>query len=134
MQLQGVPPAGVVADSGVLNQEWEEATVAQGICPGGRDAGLEAIRARVHPDLANIDNEPDKLVARGALTVPIIHVWNRADSNVCGATPMNCPLRDGTTKTLGAAVVRARAAAGGDRRAAGGLEHAKPARLREPAQ
>jgi hypothetical protein len=103
MQLQGVPPAGVVADSGVLNQEWEVATVAQGICPGGRDAGLDAIRARVHPDLANIDNEPDKLVARGALTVPIIHVWNRADNNVCGATPMNCPLRDGTTKTLGAA-------------------------------
>lgn len=103
MQLQGVPPAGVVADSGVLNQEWEEATIAQGICPGGRDAGLEAIRARVHPDLASIDNEPDKLIARGALTVPIIHVWNRADSNVCGATPMTCTLRDGTTKTLGAA-------------------------------
>ena len=53
--------------------------------------------------LANLENQPDKLVARGDLTVPILHTWSRADPNVCGAAPMSCPLRDGTTVTMGAA-------------------------------
>jgi hypothetical protein len=30
-------------------------------------------------------------------------VWSRADPNVCGDTPMTCPVRDGSTKTLGSA-------------------------------
>ena len=32
-----------------------------------------------------------------------MQTWSSADPNVCGATPMSCPLRDGTTKTMGAA-------------------------------
>jgi hypothetical protein len=35
--------------------------------------------------------------------VPLLHTWSRADPNVCGATPMSCPLRDGSSVTLGAA-------------------------------
>ena len=27
----------------------------------------------------------------------MLHVWNRNDMNTCGAMPMNCPLRDGTS-------------------------------------
>ena len=39
----------------------------------------------------------------GRLTVPVLHVWNTNDVNTCGATPMTCHLRDGTSKTLGSA-------------------------------
>jgi hypothetical protein len=104
LQRQGIPPAGVVSDSGVINQEWEVATNQQGICTEKRDdAALAAIKARTQFELANINNEPDKLVKTGALTVPVLHVWNTNDMNTCGATPMSCPMRDGTTQTLGSA-------------------------------
>jgi hypothetical protein len=104
MQLQGVPPAGAVADSAVVNVEGERAQIAQGLCPGGRDeAALEAIKARLHPVLTKPENEPDRLVSRREFTVPFLHVWSRADPNVCGDTPMECPLRDGSTATMGAA-------------------------------
>lgn len=105
LQLQGVAPAGAVADSGVVNYAWEQAQIEQQACPGGgrSQAALDAIRARSHFDLSNLNNQPHKLVARGALTVPILHVWSKADPNVCGDVPMSCPLRDGTTQTMGAA-------------------------------
>jgi hypothetical protein len=104
LQKQGIPPAGSVVDSGEINLEWEQARNAQGICDSQRGAGaLAAIQARLQYELADIKNEPDKLVSRGELTVPLLHTWSRADPNVCGATPMSCPLRDGTTTTLGSA-------------------------------
>ena len=53
LQQQGIPPAGLVADSGVVNQEWEVATNQQGICTEHRDdAGLAAIRERTQVQLA----------------------------------------------------------------------------------
>ena len=63
LQTQGTPPAGIVSDSGVMNQEWEVATNQQGICTEKRDdAALAAIKARTQFQIADIDNEPDKLV------------------------------------------------------------------------
>jgi hypothetical protein len=107
LQEQGIPPAGTIADSGVVNIEWEKARHDQGTCSdfgSDRDAeALAAIRARSQFQLADIKNEPDKLVSRGALKVPLIHIWNSADTNVCGATQMSCPLRDGSTVPMGAA-------------------------------
>src|SRR5215213_9598869 len=105
LQAQGTPPAGTVADSGAVNVEWERARLEQETCPGQArgEGALAAIQARTQYQLAKIENEPDKLVARGNLTVPLLHTWSRADPNVCGATPMSCPRRDGTTVTLGAA-------------------------------
>jgi hypothetical protein len=104
LQAQGSPPAGTVADSGVVNLEWERARNEQGICDSQRDgAALKAIQARLQFQLADPDNEPDKLVSRGDLKVPLVQIWSRADPNVCGATPMSCPLRNGTTVTMGAA-------------------------------
>jgi hypothetical protein len=105
LEAQGIPPAGAVVDSGVVNVEWENARSEQEICPGqDRPAGvLAAIQARTQFQLAKIENEPDKLVSRGNLTVPLLHTWSRADPNICGATPMSCPLRDGSSVTLGAA-------------------------------
>ena len=77
LQRQGIPPAGVVSDSGVINQEWEVATNQQGICTEKRDdAALAAIKARTQFELADLDNEPDKLVKTDRLTVPVLHVWN----------------------------------------------------------
>jgi hypothetical protein len=105
LEKQGIPPAGAVVDSGVVNVEWEKARAEQGTCPGqDRPPGvLAAIQARTQYQLADIKNEPDKLVSRGELTVPLLHTWSRADPNVCGATPMSCPLRDGSSVPLGAA-------------------------------
>jgi hypothetical protein len=102
MQQQGIAPAGVIADASIVNVEAFAAGNAAGICVdenGARRVG--AIAARVHPDIANIDNEADKLVADGRLTVPVIHIWNHGDQNTCGAPPVTCPLRDGTSVTLG---------------------------------
>jgi hypothetical protein len=102
MQLQGVPPAGIVADASLVNIEGRDAAYAQGLCTDDNDpARSAAVAARVHPDLANPDNEIDKLVSSGRFTVPIMHVWNHGDSNTCGSPPMNCPLRDGTVVTMG---------------------------------
>ena len=106
LQAQRIPPAGSIVDSGVVNGEWEQAQFDQGTCADGgprSPAAVAAIRARTQFQLADVKNEPDKLVSRGDLTVPLLHTWSSADPNVCGATPMSCPLRDGTTVTLGAA-------------------------------
>jgi hypothetical protein len=102
LQLQGIPPAGVVGDASIVNGEAFAAGYAAGYCTDDNDpARVAAIRARVNPDLANIDNEPDKLVSSGRLTVPLLHIWNHGDSNTCGSPQISCPLRDGSDVTLG---------------------------------
>jgi hypothetical protein len=102
MQLQGTAPAGLVADASIVNIEGFQAGNAAGICVEDNDAGrVAAIGKRVHPDLAKIENEPDKLVSDGRLSVPIMHIWNHGDANTCGAPPVSCPLRDGTFVTIG---------------------------------
>ena len=105
LQAQGTPPAGAVVDSGVVNVEWENARFEQGTCPdqARSPSVLAAVQARMQFQLGDVENEPDKLVSRGDLTVPLLHTWSRADPNVCGATPMSCPLRNGSSVTLGAA-------------------------------
>ncbi len=102
MQLQGIAPAGIVADASLINVESRQAAFQQGVCTEDNDpARIAGISGRVHPDLADINNEVDKIVANGKLTVPIMHIWNHGDTNTCGATPVTCPLRDGTTVTMG---------------------------------
>jgi hypothetical protein len=102
MQLQGIAPAGVVADASLVNAEAFAAADAAGYCTDNNDpARVAAISARIQPDLANIANEPDKLVSSGRLTVPILHIWNHGDSNTCGSPPIACPMRDGSVVTLG---------------------------------
>jgi hypothetical protein len=104
LQQQGLPPAGLISDSGVVDVAWQQAVADQGTCPADREPkDVAAIAARIDPVLADPDNQPDLLVSRGELTVPIVHVWNHGDHNVCGSTPMACPLRNGQTITLGAA-------------------------------
>jgi len=109
LQKLGDPPAGIVPDSGLLNQEWLGAVVAQGIpCPTAVAAGapmtaaeMAAVTARLDPQVADIDNETHKLVASGRLTVPVLNLWTLGDPYYCGSTSMQCPLRDGSTVTMG---------------------------------
>lgn len=102
MQQQGIAPAGVIADASIVNAEAFAVGNAAGICADlNSEARVAAVSARIHPDLSNIANEPDKLVATGRLTVPFLHIWNHGDQNTCGAPPVACPLRNGTTVTLG---------------------------------
>ncbi len=102
LQRQGLAPAGLIADSGLINQEAELARVEQGTC-GSKGMTLDSLTrssARWAPEISDPANQPDLLVSNGSLTVPVFHLWNLGDSNTCGNTPMVCPLRDGSTPTL----------------------------------
>ncbi len=102
LQQQGIAPAGVVGDASLINVEGMAAGYAAGICTDKDSPERStAIAARVNPDVANPDNEVDKLVASGRLTVPLLHIWNHGDHNTCGAPPLACPMRDGATVTMG---------------------------------
>ncbi len=96
--------AGVVGDASVLNPEEGGAAYMQGVCnnPAFGPDGAAIIQKRFAVEIADIGNEPDKLVSRGQLTVPLLHIWNHGDTNTCGSTPMLCPLRDGSVVTMGA--------------------------------
>jgi hypothetical protein len=110
LQQQGIAPAGLISDSGVINQGWESAANDQGTCdsfPSDHTPdAIAGIAGRVDPDLVNPQNQPDRLVADGRLQVPVMHVWNHGDSNSCGETPMVCPLANGSTTSMGAADCR----------------------------
>ncbi len=98
------PPAGVVGDASVLNAEQGEVAFAQGICnnPAFGPDSTAIVQKRFALEIGDTDNEPDKLVSRGQLTVPLLHIWNHGDTNTCGSTPMQCPLRNGSVVTMGA--------------------------------
>ena len=103
-QLSGNPPAGIIGDASVVNTEEGTAAYQQGVCRNGNfDPNAEPIISqRVDPQIADVNNEVDKLVTSGQLTVPLLHIWNHADTNTCGSTPMQCPLRNGSVVTMGA--------------------------------
>jgi hypothetical protein len=102
LQLQGDPPAGVVADASVVNTEADAAAYTQGACTKSdfSPTGQAAVAPRIDPQIADPAHQVDKLVAAGSLTVPLLNIWNHHDVNTCGSNSMNCPLRNGTTETL----------------------------------
>lgn len=106
LQRQGIPVAGVVADSGVVNRQFEADQNGQGGRCARGSAAIRAIGARVHPVLANPGNQPDLLVSRGALTTPVFNVWNRDDANSCGTTKMACTRADRSVVVIGAMVCK----------------------------
>jgi hypothetical protein len=61
------------------------------------------VLGRIDRFLGDPANQPHLLVGSGRLTVPVVHIWNHADHNVCGAALMPCPLPDGSTPMLQAA-------------------------------
>jgi len=75
--------------------------IDQQVCAGPNEAvARPAVAARMHPSVSDPLNQPHRLVTRGILQVPILHVWNKGDTDTCGTTPIQCPL-NGTTVTLG---------------------------------
>lgn len=107
LQLQGIPPTGIVADASVLNQEWSRYVFENGVagstgCEKNTAERGAGVLARIDPQLGDPANQPDHLVESGRLTVPIAHVWNHGDQNSCGSVPIDCPMRDGSTVTMGA--------------------------------
>ena len=111
LQQQGIAPTGIISDSGVINQDWELWVAEHGLpgsagCAKATDDRGTGVLGRIDPDLGDYDNQPAKLVARGALTVPVLHVWNRNDTNSCGDAQMPCPMPDGSTVTMGASECR----------------------------
>ena len=103
LDTQGLAPAGIVADSGNINQTWEQAQMDQGLPCALAPEAAALMPTRWHPEIAYPAHQPDLLVANGRLTVPIMHVWNKGDTNVCGTTPMQCERRDGSVVTMGSA-------------------------------
>ncbi len=111
LQQQGIPPTGIISDSGVVNQAWENYVAEHGIsgsvgCAKATTDRGQGLIGRIDPELGDPANQPDLLVSSGRLTVPVVHVWNRADQNSCGDVPIPCPLPDGSTPTMGAAECR----------------------------
>jgi hypothetical protein len=101
LQQQGIPPTAIVADSGLMNTPWQEVNRDQPAC-GQTDEAAAIFPRRVHPFIFTGTNDPDQLVSQGRLRVPIMHVWTIGDPGQCGTLPIDCPLRDGTTRPMGA--------------------------------
>lgn len=100
LEQQGLPPAGIVADSGVLNTISREVPGLPAEC--GRGEEWEAIfPRRLHPGITDGSNDPDQMVSSGRTSLPVLQVWSRNDGGECGAAPMACPLRDGSTRPMG---------------------------------
>lgn len=107
LEQQGIAPAGIVADATVLNQEWQRYVFENGVqgsagCEKATEERGTGVLGRIDPELGDPANQPDHLVAEGRLTVPVVHVWNHGDQNSCGSVPIQCPMRDGTSVTMGA--------------------------------
>ncbi len=100
LEERGTPPAGVVADGGVVNSAWKRAQSDQQLDCGTTEEQGALITARWDPRVADPDNEPHLLVARGELTVPVLHLWNQGDHNTCGDDPMVCELADGSSTVM----------------------------------
>jgi hypothetical protein len=97
METMGDPPSGIVADGGIRNDAWELARIDQSICssPYGGPDWEAKFAPRVHSTLRPPASQAHELVASGALTVPIVQLWNQGDGTTCRATPMVCPTADG---------------------------------------
>lgn len=122
LEEQGIAPAGIVGDSGVLNQAWQLAVQSKPAC-GRTTEALTTVQQRLHPEVADEANEPADLVADGRLTVPLMQVWDIGDQGQCGTDPIACPLPDGSTPTMGSVnclhePLRAAIAASGSARSA----------------
>ncbi len=98
LQAQGIPAAGIVADGGIRNDDWETARLAQNTCtsPYGGPGWVDAFSPRVHTELRGPEAQPHELVASGTLTVPIVQLWNHGDKTMCGSTPMACTTSGGS--------------------------------------
>jgi len=107
LQEQGIAPTGIVADAGVMNEGYELEQIDMG-SPCARTAeGVAIFQQRILPEIADPANQPHLLIGDGRLQVPVMQVYSNGDTNTCAYLPMDCPMADGTTATLGSAVCAA---------------------------
>ncbi|HEX7132909.1 MAG TPA: hypothetical protein VF228_10050, partial [Iamia sp.] len=99
LEQMGIPPTGIVADSGVMNIAWQETTILSAECGRGEEASVE-IPKRLHPDVINPANDPGRLIAQGRLTTPVADVFSVGDPGQCGEMPISCPVGSDTV-TMG---------------------------------
>ncbi|HEX7134147.1 MAG TPA: hypothetical protein VF228_16340 [Iamia sp.] len=108
LQMAGYPPTALVSDSGVGNHAWQEYVAAnppdEDVCEKVTQARIDGVDARIDPRVADPANEPHLLVSTRRLLVPVAHVWNLNDHNVCGKEMLaQCPLADGMGPAMRAA-------------------------------
>lgn len=108
MQVHGDAPTAIIADSAVLNAEWQRAQPAA--LPDGspnkcyRSPEEQAgIVGRWDPLFQTPDDQGHRRIELNQLTVPVMHVWDTNDFNQCGGRPMQCPLPDGSVIAMGSA-------------------------------
>ena len=101
LQEEDRPAAGFVADSGVINAQYEQDLDAQGAECARGPVALAAIQERLHPELTDPANQPDQLLANRELTTPVFNVYSRDDRNSCGEEQVACTAPDGVAFTTG---------------------------------
>lgn len=96
LERSGLVLSGIVMDSHVLSEAFVDLIAA-----GCSDYDPELTRLKIGP-LTDPEHLPDRVVARGDITVPILHVWDRGDPGCCGETPYTYLDTQGVEQTLGA--------------------------------
>lgn len=117
LEEHGTPVTAIVLDSGVGSREFQDAMRAYleddpDACPGSSFSGQdwEALGRRF-VQLGWPWWEPAPAVAGGALTTPVLHLWDRRDPAGCADTPIPYVDADGNPQVEAAMDFRHRALA-----------------------
>jgi len=94
-ERSGLRLSGIVMDSHVLAE-----ALADIIEAGCTPFDVELTIAKVGP-IMDEENLPDRVVLGGAVTVPIVHVWDRGDPACCGENPITWVDDEGVEHTTG---------------------------------
>lgn len=95
LEREGVELSGVIMDSHVLNEDFESLAASCGL---PYDSDL--IRAKVGP-VTESNFMPERVVGRGEISVPILHLWSTGDPSCCGQTPYTFLDDQGVAQTMG---------------------------------
>ncbi|MBI5528824.1 MAG: hypothetical protein HY897_21045 [Deltaproteobacteria bacterium] len=91
----GLSLSGIVMDSHVFSEAFKEIIAA-----GCTAYDSQLVAAKVGP-MTDQENIPDRVVSRGDIDVPIMHVWSRGDGSCCGETPITFTDDQGQEQTMG---------------------------------
>ncbi|MBW1809211.1 MAG: hypothetical protein JRJ87_13535 [Deltaproteobacteria bacterium] len=95
LEREGIVLSGIVADSHVFSEAFRDIIEA-----GCTAYETDLIAEKIGP-MSDPDHLPDRVVARGDISVPIMHVWSRGDPSCCGETPITFIDDQGHEQTMG---------------------------------